>query len=202
MIVCPVCEHQQAQGMECDVCGKDLSMLGAPAGLPGLDGLDGLDGLGPPPSAPSEQVPGLEATVGARVGDVPVERDSDLEVSSFTVGEVPVEKMPDLEIVSGMVGDVPVEPMPDLAVDRVPDDGVRTQVNTGAATCRYCGNVQQAGLICDKCGMRLPRASAAQVAEIRKRPGNETIRCKICGAPNTSADERCKECGRPLPEPE
>ncbi|MFT3835598.1 MAG: hypothetical protein QM723_01200 [Myxococcaceae bacterium] len=199
MIVCPVCEHQQAQGLECDVCGKDLSALGGLGSLPGLDGLDGLDGLGPPPPSGGDQVPGLEATVSERVGDVPVERDPSLEASSFDVGDVQVDKVPDLEIASGMVGDVPVEPMPDLAMDRVPDDGIRTPaVSEGSITCRYCRNVQASGMICDKCGMKLPRASATQIAEIRK-PAAQGIRCRYCGCPNTTADERCKECGRPLP---
>ena len=199
MIVCPVCENQQAQGLECDVCGKDLSSL---AGLGALEALPGLEDLGPPPMA-GETVPGLEVTLMDRVGEVAIERDAALELAPEKIGEVPVEKIADLDGQPVPLGEVPVEPMLDLSVDRAEDDGVRTAaVSAGAITCRYCRNVQETGMICDRCGMKLPRASATQIAEIhaKVRPG-DTIRCRYCGAPNPP-EERCRECGRPLPTPD
>ncbi len=204
VIVCPVCENQQAQGLECDVCGKDLSTLGPAAGLADLGGLGDLAGLGPPPLG-VDQVPGLEVTIPDRVGEVPLEADPDLEANLVKkVGEVPVERMPDLETAADRVGDVPVERMPDLADERAPDDGVRTPEVTGAVTCRYCRNVQASGMICDKCGMKLPRApgGAAAAKPEKEKPAAGTVRCRYCGAPNPSEGERCLECGRPLPVPD
>ena len=203
VIVCPVCENQQAQGFECDVCGKDLSALGAAAGgLDDLGDLGALAGLGPPPVG-GEQVPGLEVTVPERVGDVPLEADPDLEANLVKqVGEVPIERLPDLETAADRVGDVPVERMPDLAEERVPDDGQRTPEVAGAVTCRYCRNVQASGMICDKCGMRLPRSPTPTAAKAEpEKASRETIRCRYCGAPNPP-EERCRECGRPLPVPD
>lgn len=195
MIVCPVCEHPQAQGLECDVCGKDLSSLGE------LGGLDDLGGLGPPPVA-VEAVPGLEVTVPDRVGEVPVERDAALEVNlAAPVGEVRVELVPDLDPTAAPVGEVPVERMTELDLDRAPDDGVRTPVATGAVTCRYCRNVQTSGAICDKCGMKLPRVAGEEQAAVVKGAELPWVRCRFCGAPNPQ-EERCKECGRLLPVPD
>ena len=67
-MICPVCEHQQEFGVECEVCGKDLG---------------GLDDLGAPPAAP-QVVEGLEATIGERVGEIALDAVADLEVTTCT----------------------------------------------------------------------------------------------------------------------
>jgi hypothetical protein len=188
MVVCPVCEHQQAFGLECEVCGKDLGDLGL---------------LGPPPVVPVA-IEGLEVTVPERVGEVPVERVGELEVTSFQTGAMPVaaEAVPDLETgKAATIGAVPVERLADLSVDRAPDDGVRTQAPTGAVTCRYCRNVQASGLLCNTCGMRLPKAAATPAAPVvtgRPAPEARSIRCRACGAPATPG-QRCSECGAQQP---
>lgn len=198
MIACPVCEHQQVNGFECEVCGKDLS--GA------------LGSLGAPP-VPIAPVEGLEVTVPERVGDVPIERAPDVELTAAApVANVPAEVVPDLEMTGRPpVGDVAAAPMAEKEQDRAPDDGVRTQLPTGAVMCRYCRNVQASGAVCDKCGMRLPRPSAAAIAAAqakanpaaatKKKAIEDLVRCKSCGAPG-HAGQRCGECGRQIPVPE
>lgn len=191
MVACPVCEHQQAFGIECEVCGKDLGDLGE---------------LGPPPAA-EVKLEGLEVTVPDRVGEVAIDRVGDLEVTSFTVqGPVAVEAVPDLDIGrANDVGAVPVERMADMAEDRAADDGVRTAAPTGAVTCRYCRNVQAAGLICNTCGMRLPKVAApppvpAGATGPKVTYSRGDVRCKACGAPAIPG-ERCSECGALAPLP-
>ncbi len=185
MTICPVCEHPQELGLECDVCGKDLS------------GVAGLGGLAPPPVA-IEKVAELEATIPDRVGDVAVDRFGELEANTFAKVQVAADVTPDLETSSmPPVGEVAVERVAELADDRAPDDGVRTAAPSGQVTCRYCKNVQPTGTVCERCGMKLPRAlvieSAAKAAE--------WVRCRACGAPGP-VGERCKECGRPVEPPE
>lgn len=189
MIVCPVCEHQQAFGVECEICGKDLGDLGE---------------LGPPPAA-VQAVEGLEVTIPDRVGEVPVERVGELEANAHVGGAmpVPVEVVPELDLGrAGEVGAVPVERMPDMQQDRAPDDGVRTALPTGAVTCRYCRNVQATGLICNNCGMRLPKAPTPQAAAATPTQSfsRGDVRCKACGAPAIPG-QRCSECGALAPPP-
>lgn len=186
MTVCPVCEHQQQVGLECEVCGKDLS---AQAGL----------GNVPPPPVQVQRVEGLETTLPERqVGDVAVERFSELEQNRFGKVDVAPELTPDLETSrAAPVGEVPVERVADLAQDRAPDDGVRTAAPTGQVVCRYCRNVQATGTICERCGMKLPKALQTQAAA----PQAEWVRCRACGAPGP-VGERCKECGRVVAAPE
>lgn len=187
-MICPVCEHAQDFGLECEVCGKDLSELG------------GLAGLGPPPAAVT-RVEGLEVTVADRVGEVPVERVGALEETRFGDVAVPVERLAEVEV-PPQVGAVPVEPLIDLSDDRAPDDGARTAAPTGAVTCRYCRNVQATGAICDRCGMRLPRvAGAPPAAKVASSREPVHVRCRTCGAP-AEVGERCSECGRLVPRPD
>jgi len=191
MSVCPVCEHRQDFGFECEVCGKDLGDLG---------------GLGPPPVA-QQTVEGLEVTVPERIGEVAVERVGELEVTSFQAAQGPVqtEAVPELDLGRAVnIGPVAVERVPDLAQDRAPDDGVRTALPSGAVTCRYCRNVQAAGLFCDTCGMRLPKVVAppptTQAAGPKVTYSRGDVRCKACGAP-AMPGQRCSECGALAPLP-
>jgi hypothetical protein len=190
MSVCPICEHRQEFGLECEVCGKDLGDLG---------------GLGPPPVA-AERVEGLEVTVPERVGEVQVDLVGELEATAFEGAQGPVgaDVMPDLDTGrSANVGLVSVERIADLAQDRAVDDGVRTAAPTGAVMCRYCRNVQASGLICNTCGMRLPKPAPPQPTQAS---GSNVVysrgdaRCKACGAPATPA-QRCSECGALTPLP-
>lgn len=184
MTVCPVCEHSQEIGFECDVCGKDLSgVLGA---------------LGPPPVAVA-RLGELESTAIDRVGEVHIEQVAALEVNVMPAApDAPAATTPDLQLSRvAPVGEVPVERVGDLTVDRVADDGVRTAAPSGQVTCRYCKNVQQVGTVCERCGMRLPAPMALE----RAAPNLESVRCRACGAKAT-ASERCRECGRLVPPPD
>ena len=185
MTVCPVCEHQQQVGLECEVCGKDLSAQA------------GLTGLPPPPPVAVEKVPDLQVTVPDRVGDVAVERFSELEQNAFGKVQIAPELTPDLETSSlPPVGEVQVDRVADLSEDRAADDGVRTAAPSGQVVCRYCKNVQQSGTLCERCGMKLPTALKFDVPT-----GENWVRCRACGAPGP-VGERCKECGRVVTEGE
>jgi hypothetical protein len=186
MVVCPVCEHQQDIGLECEVCGRDLGAL------------SGLSGLAPPPVA-TQRLAELEITIPDRVGEVGVERVADLQMNAFAKVEVALEMTPDLEASrQAPVGEVPVERIAELAEDRAADDGVRTAAPSGQVVCRYCKNVQQAGTQCERCGMKLPIALKLLAKEI---PVSEWVRCRSCGAPGP-VGERCRECGKVVEEPE
>ncbi len=184
MIVCPVCEHQQSFGVECEVCGKDLGALGD---------------LGPPPVA-SAPVEGLEVTVPDRIGEVAVERFNELEVTQLPAAPEVKDRLTDLEASRADVGEVAVERVADLAEDRAPDDGVRTAAPGDQLTCRYCRTVQLAsqGFVCGRCGMALPRARPTAI--VVETLAAEWVRCRSCGAP-AKIGERCGDCGREVSAP-
>jgi hypothetical protein len=187
MVVCPLCENQQQFGLECDVCGRDLSSL---AGTPAA---------APPPPVVVERIAELEITIPAAVGDIPVDRVADLDANRFAPVEVAPDATPDVEPSSQPpVGEVYVEQMPDLAEDRAPDDGVRTAAPSGQVVCRYCKNVQQSGTLCARCGMKLAAPLQTLAPEV---PQDQWVRCDACGAPGPIG-ERCRECGRVVTAPE
>ncbi|MFP2911998.1 hypothetical protein ACLESD_44650, partial [Pyxidicoccus sp. 3LFB2] len=68
----------------------------------------------------------------------------------------------------------------------------------GAVVCRYCRNTQAQGMLCDHCGMRLPRARpAANATAGAKRPGGDEdawLPCPTCHTP-TRPGKTCAECG-------
>jgi hypothetical protein len=182
MIICPVCDHVQPEGTECDVCGRVF-----PA--PVVD------------AAPVARLAELELTphAGGR-GPVEVAVLAELDATRMKAGpDLPAQVVPDLELTrAGATGAVPVAPMLELDTGRAQDDGVRTVAPTGAVTCRYCRNVQAEGLLCDNCGMRLPRARVAATAVAgAKRPGVDEdgwVACSTCHTP-TRPGKTCSECG-------
>ena len=188
-MICPVCEHQQEFGMECEVCGKEFG---------------GLESLGPPP-VQTQAIEGLEVTVPEKIGEVPVEKMGELEVTRFAAVNVAPEIVADVEYTArAAVGDVPIDQVPDMSEDRVPDDGQRTAFDTGPTTCRYCRNVQPTGTICERCGMRLPVVSVEPVQAIMGKAIGDfesKVRCRSCGAP-AKAGDRCGDCGREVPYPD
>ena len=187
-MICPVCEHNQDFGLECEVCGKALG---------------GLDDLGPPPIQ-IQVVEGLEATLQSPIGEVPVEKMGELEVTRFAPVNVTPDVTPDVEFTArAPVGDVAIEKVADLSEDRVPDDGQRTPVATGPVACRYCRNVQATGSMCDRCGMKLPVVAAQNDLIVGKLISDfeSKVRCRSCGAPS-KAGERCGDCGREVPYPD
>ena len=177
MIICPVCEHPQAQGEECDQCGKRLARTlptATPvAPLPELELTPHAGGKAP---VAVERVPELAATREAPVPAPPPERVADLEP---TRGPAAVN-----------VVDAPLQ---ELETGRAPDDGVRTAVPTGAAVCRYCRNVQAEGLVCDKCGMRLPRVRSGFSASSEDADAAWS-RCSRCHT-RGRVGRPCTDCG-------
>ncbi len=188
MIVCPVCETQVDFGFECEVCGKDLS-----AALGAL----------PPLPVRIQKMVELEVTIPDRVGDIPIERAADVEVTAFAkTGAVLAPTIADFEKTGAdKVGEVPVLPIDDMSEDRVPDDGSRTAISTGPLTCRYCKTLQQAGTICERCGMKLPRLAVAAAVDSKKKKLEVWTRCRACAAPALGG-EHCRECGHEVPMPE
>jgi hypothetical protein len=182
MIICPMCDHVQPEGTECDVCGRRF-----PA--PTVD------------VAPVAPLPELELTphAGGRVA-VEVAALPDLDLTRQKAGpDLPAQSVPDLELTrAGATGAVPVALMQELDTGRAQDDGVRTAAPVGAVVCRYCRNVQAQGMLCDNCGMRLPRArtAATAVAGAKRPSGDDDGRqpCTSCHTP-TWPGKACSECG-------
>lgn len=180
MIICPVCDHVQPQGTECDVCGRAFPAQAA----------------APVPVAP---LPELELTPHSG-GRAPVEAPAlpELDLTRLKAGpDLPAQVVQDLELTRAAdAGAVPVAPMLDLDTGRAEDDGVRTAAPTGSVVCRYCRNVQAQGLLCDHCGMRLPRARlAAPAAAAKRASGDEAwVACATCHTP-VRPGKVCSECG-------
>ncbi|HEX9051036.1 MAG TPA: hypothetical protein VF841_10925 [Anaeromyxobacter sp.] len=170
MIVCPVCEHAQPQGGECEVCGKRLV-----EGSDGAAAVARLDGLEPTRAegveAPVEPIGALEPTAHAPARDAPAEPVL-LERTRVDPVEVAVEPIPDVERIG----------------DTIPEDA-RTEVPL-FVTCRYCRAEAMPGeRVCGRCGMRLPDfggpAPAAEAAG-RQCGCGAIVRgggmCPSCGA--------------------
>jgi hypothetical protein len=167
MIVCPVCEHAQPQGAECDVCGRRL--LRGAAGFPGV-----------PP------VPGLEPTRHVHA-DAEVVIVPGLEPTRHAAVEVLPEPAPELEPTRTAPVDVAVAPAPDIERigEDVPEDAA-TSIPI-FVTCRYCRTPAAPGeRVCGRCGMRLPVFSTAAPAAPAE------ARCS-CGAPVHGT--ACPVCG-------
>ena len=183
MTTCPVCEHQQATGAECEVCGRSLLAYGA-VDLPvaPLDGLEptaqdaggvagGVDGGADGPAATMAE---LEPTLQASAGEVAAFAFPDLEPTLTAPVEAAGELVPDLEPTAA-------SPLPDAPTE-LPLFPV----------CRYCRTPAGPGeRICGRCGVRLevPRAVAAGGAPAGPRlcscgtPVTRSI-CPACGARN------------------
>ncbi|MDY7231690.1 hypothetical protein [Hyalangium rubrum] len=180
MIICPVCEHQQAQGTECDNCGKKLQAPQAVAvpvvTLPELEQTHHAGGRAP---VETQALPELDHTRQKAGPDLPAQAVQDLEATRAA----PIDK-------------VSVEAVPELDTGRAADDGVRTAAPSGAVVCRYCRNVQAEGLVCDRCGMRLPKLRVTQAAATPGAVDGDApwIPCHKCRTP-TRPNKICSVCG-------
>ena len=171
MITCPVCEHVQAAGSECEVCGRHLvAGRGTDAPVAPLEGLEPT-GLGAGADAPLELVPGLEPTRLEGWGEAPPEPVQDLEATATAPVQVAPEVMADLE--PTFAPPVDDGPTPLLA----------------AVICRYCRTEAAPGeRRCGRCGMRLPVPFAPSSAAV-----TEALRLCSCGTPVTRSI--CPACG-------
>ncbi|ADO71733.1 conserved uncharacterized protein [Stigmatella aurantiaca DW4/3-1] len=182
MIICPMCEHSQAQGSECENCGKKLQQApqAAAVAVATLPELEQTQHTGGRAAVPSELLPELDFT-RQKAGP-----------------DLPAQVLPEMETTrAAPVAPVNIEVVQDLDTGRAASDGVRTAAPTGAVVCRYCRNVQAEGLVCERCGMRLPRARVAPGAEARKGGSEEELAwkpCQKCRTP-TRPGKLCSVCG-------
>lgn len=177
MSTCPVCEHQQAAGSECEVCGRPLvAGRGTDAPVAPLEGLEPT-GLGTGPDTPLDPVPGLEPTRLEGWAEAATEAVPDLVATATAPVQVTAEVMADLE--------------PTFAPPI--DDGPATV--PAVVTCRYCRTEAAPGeRRCGRCGMRLPvpfspAATAPTAARAMCSCGTPVTRavCPACGARNAVA---------------
>jgi hypothetical protein len=191
MIVCPLCGHEQALGLECEHCGKDLGLLDAlgppPAGEERLEGLESWE-RAVAPADPTAEAPiaDLERTAYEPAEPGVVEAGLELEPTALAAdaaADVEVEVAPMVELLSFRHHDA--EPPTPTAG---PGDPV---------TCRYCRQVQsRPGLaMCERCGQRLPGAFARPARSAGRPVEVARVRCRACGAP-VEPGTRCSECGR------
>lgn len=169
MIVCPVCEHAQPQGAECEVCGKRL--LRGAAAIPAVAPVEGLE-----PTHHAAVAPG-------------VERVAELEPTHHRAeGEPLHDPTPGVERTGAAPVDVDVDPVPDI--ERIaPEDGGDAPTGVPAiVTCRYCRTAAAPGeRVCSRCGMRLPSFAPA-----RDERAQATRLCS-CGTPVSGS--LCRSCG-------
>lgn len=173
MIVCPLCEHTQADAGECEVCGKRLA--GVPATAARVAPLEGLEPTGLPAAWPAQaaavdEVDGIEPTSHAPAGEV---APPPLELEPMRTAPVDVDApaMEDLErTASEIAGDGPT-PLPIFV------------------TCRYCRTPALPDeRICGKCGMRLPFTAGP-----RGDPAADVGR--VCGCGLLVRGGVCPACG-------
>ncbi len=176
MIVCPICEHQQAQGAECEVCGKRL-----------------LTGVAAVAATPVVPVDGLEPTLHAPIdaGDVVlVELEPTLHAAA---GPVAGDTTPDMEATSAAPVDVDVTPTPDIERTATGIPGDLPTVLPALALCRYCRTPAMPDeRICSRCGMRLP-VIAPSIAHAAP-----PVRHCSCGTVVRAGASLCPTCGARL----
>lgn len=177
MTVCPVCAHQQLQGLECEVCGKQLRPARA------------VD-------VPVGALPELERTSFAAVAAPAAAPLAELEPTRFVSGpELPAVRVVDVELTAfSPVGEVPVAALGELERGRFLDDGVRTELPL-TQVCRYCKNPQAQGSTCDRCGMLLPGHAFVEGAATAGTDGEgRTVKCLQCGS-RVEVGQVCGGCG-------
>jgi hypothetical protein len=177
MQTCPVCETPVVAS-PCDVCGHVL---------PGAS----------PPEVPVSALLDLEVAVPSD-GPTPVVPLPELEPTRFaaaTLSEDWSEVEWERSQVAASVPDIAAGGLADLDSGREAPSPERTPPSVGPVTCRYCRNVQASGLLCERCGLRLPR-NPGQAATARVEP-EMLVRCQQCGE-RTFPQQRCASCGAVL----
>jgi hypothetical protein len=115
---------------------------------------------------------------------------------SGPVAAAPTAPIPELERTRhAPLPAVPKDVVPELEYHQAPQVGPRTAPPPDAVTCRYCRNVQPTGMLCDRCGMRLPRLKVAAKTGKPQSFGEDGYeRCPLCKQFG-SLGKKCKECG-------
>lgn len=168
MTVCPVCEHEQARGAECDECGTRL--LHGAAAIPDVPPVEGLE-------------PTRHHAVDVGTGRIP-----DMEPTRHHPVSVADDPVPGVEPTRALPVDVAVEEAPDLERTAAAIPGDAPTAIPVFVTCRYCRTPSLPGeRICARCGMRLP------TFEPSGGEADEVARLCSCGAPVRGP--RCPSCG-------
>jgi hypothetical protein len=172
VITCPVCEHLQVAGAECEVCGRSLAALG------------GVD-------APVAPLDGLEPTAldaGEWAGDVATLAELEPTLQA-TVGAVSLDLIPELEPTLSARVEASGELVPDLEPTAAPPSGDAPSELPLFPDCRYCRTPAGPGeRICGNCGMRLEIAPGQAPEAVAVGP-----RFCSCGTPITRSI--CPACG-------
>lgn len=172
MVVCPVCEHPQAVGEDCQVCGRRLS---GPGVVP----------------LPFDRVPGLEPTRLDPGGEAPPQLVADLEPTQHPAAALAAA--PAVELESGRAAPVAVEAVAVPGLERTPAEPSGDSPTGPPLTlvCRYCRTESPPGeVICGRCGMRLPTWDLG-AAGLLLEPVE--LRCFACGTRNVG--DICSGCG-------
>lgn len=143
MVVCPVCEHAQASGDDCEVCGKRLARADSGA-------------------AEVPRLEDLEPTATGNGGDPPVVRMEDIEPTALDF-EDPLDVPTDAEDWIERAAHEPVEAAPAEPVDLDPTRHADAEGGPPAErdpfappVCRYCRTLGAPGAaFCERCGMKL-----------------------------------------------
>jgi hypothetical protein len=175
-VVCPLCEHSQDAGDACERCGRELvAAWDPPVRVESLAGLE--SGRSAPIPEKTEALQALEVTIHAPAPDASVFSLQGAETTQFAP--------------AGSVVSQPVQGF-DRGREFLPSTPFEAEA---ALTCSACGKVQR-GMICESCGMRLPRYRPKD-----EEPDKLLVLCHNCNVRNP-AGERCEGCGMLLPSPE
>jgi hypothetical protein len=174
MIVCPVCEHQQETGAECELCGRRLAD-GAAQAAEAVAPIEGLEPTRLDAAAEDDAsgglLPELETTHHQAV-ELPLLQEvvDDLEPTMTEPVEVAPDVTPDLEREQAGLPDDPPTVLPLIVV------------------CRFCRTEAAPGeRRCARCGMRLPVSGSVEAAP------SPVVRFCSCGTPITRSI--CPACG-------
>jgi hypothetical protein len=173
MIVCPVCEHSQQAGSECELCGKRFA-------------------TGTVPVLPVPRMAELEPTLHADVRGAPDDPGTipDLEPTSAAAVDAVPQFTPDLEPTATAPVDVESVAIPDIERQQADLPGDAPTELPLAPVCRYCRTPAVPGeKLCSRCGMRLPVIDVQLVPD-----GTQGVRlCTNCGSVSTR--DLCPACG-------
>jgi len=154
MAVCPVCEHQQDQGDECEVCGRRLAERGVPGvTVAPMADLEPTAASASAALAPEEAPPWLEPTAlpaspGAVVEALEVER------APSSGPEEPRPPPPSAVCRYCRTSAAPGEVFCASCGMRL--DRCRPEAEAPARRCRACGARVAEGTTCRVCGARIP----------------------------------------------
>ncbi len=167
MIICPVCEHQQAQGVECEVCGKRFTEAGTPAvavtTLPELEQTQLAGGRAPVATA---AIPDLEVTRQQSSPEVAVQRIQELDTGrAMQVGAKTAAPTAVLcrycrnVQASGAICDRCGMRLPKLRMESPEAKAPGELPEAGAwVQCPKCHGHARAGRACSDCGAHIPAA--------------------------------------------